>query len=194
MNLPDEIQELWQQDNSPKENSVMWMQLIQEKRKGFDELVRAENRAEYMVALVFGSLLPLLAVKAKFPLAQVGYGMLAATMIVVGIATKLSACQRLTKNDRSLRDHLEALIQSYDRRIRFMRNGKFLVSLPLSAGLIAVVLGIPGYASRAGAWALLSILLAAFWGGQWSSYRKVRTSILKKREEAECLLRELPAD
>ena len=40
----------------------------------------------------------------------------------------------------------------------------------------------------------LSILLAAFWGGQWSSYRKVRTSILKKREEAECLLRELPAD
>ncbi len=192
MNLPDDIQELWQQDNSQKENPAMWMQLIQEKRRGFDELVRAENQAEYLLALIFGSLLPLLAVKAKFPWAQVGFGLLAAAMVVLAIATRI--CQRLQprQNDDSLREHLEALMESYDRRIRFMRNGKFLVNLALSAGLIAVVLGIPGYESSPGAWSFVAIVLTAIWSAQWYSYVRARASIWKKREEAERLLRELP--
>jgi hypothetical protein len=198
MNLPDDIQELWQQDNSQdnskKENSTMWMQLIQEKRRGFNELVRAENQAEYLLALIFGSLLPLLAVRAKFPWAQVGFGLLAAAMVVLAIVTSISARQRPRQNDHSLRDHLEALIESYDRRIRFMRNGRFLVSLPLSAGLVAVVLGNPGYGSSVGAWSFLVSVLAAFWGGQWQLYLRARASIWKKREEAERLLRELPRD
>jgi hypothetical protein len=194
MNLPDDVQELWQQDNSKKESPAMWMQLIQEKRRGFNELVRAENQAEYMLALIFGSLLPLLAVKAKFPWAQVGFGLLAAAMVVLAIATWVSSRQRPPQNDHSLRDHLEALMESYDRRIRFMRNGRFLIGLPLSAGLIAVVLGIPGYGSSVGAWCFLVSLLAAFWGGQWQLYLRARASIRKKREEAERLLLELPRD
>ena len=194
MNLPDDIQELWQQDNSQKENHAMWMQLIQEKRRGFNELVRAENQAEYLLALVFGSLLPLLAVKAKFPWAQVGFGLLAAAMVVLAIATKVCDRQRPRQNDDSLREHLEALTESYDRRIRFMRNGRFLVSLPLSAGLVAMILGTPGYGSSVGAWCFVVSLLAAFWGAQWQLYMRARASILKKREEAERLLRELPRD
>jgi hypothetical protein len=110
--------------------------------------VRAENQAEYLLALVFGSLLPLLAVKAKFPWAQVGFGLLAAAMVVLAVVTWVSARQRPRQNDDSLREHLEALTDSYDRRIRFMRNGRFLVSLPLSAGLVAMILGTPGYGSR----------------------------------------------
>jgi hypothetical protein len=194
MNLPDDIQELWQQDNSKKENSTMWMQLIQEKRRGFNELVRAENQADYLLALIFGSLLPLLAVKAKFPWAQVGFGLLAATMVVLAIVTRVCCRQRPGQNDRSLRDHLEALMESYDRRIRFIRNGRFLVSLPLSAGLIAVVLGIPGYGSSVGAWCFVASLLVAFWSAQWQLYIRARASIGKKRQEAESLLRELPRD
>jgi hypothetical protein len=194
MNLPDDIQELWQQDNSQRENHKMWMQLIREKRRGFNELMRAENQAEYLVALVFGSLLPLLAVKAKFPWAQVGFGLLAAAMVVLAVATCLSARQRPRQNDDSLREHLEALMDSYDRRIRFMRNGRFLVSIPLSAGLIAVILGIPGYGSSVGAWCFVVSLLAAFWSAQWQLYMRARASILKKHEEAERLLRELPRD
>jgi hypothetical protein len=170
MNLPDDIQELWQQDNSPKENHTMWMQLIQEKRKGFDELVRAENQADYLLTLVFGSLLPLLAVKAKFPWAQVGFGLLAVAMVVLAVATSFCRRRQPLQNDDSLRDHLEALTGSYNRRVRLMRNGKFLVNLPLSAGLIAVVVGIPGYGSSI-ARSSVVILLAAFWGVQWQRMR-----------------------
>ena len=172
----------------------MWMQLIQEKRRGFNELVRAENQAEYLLALVFGSLLPLLAVKAKFPWAQVGFGLLVAAMVVLAVVTWVSARQRPRQNDDSLREHLEALTDSYDRRIRFMRNGRFLVSLPLSAGLVAMILGTPGYGSSVGAWCFVVSLLAAFWSAQWQLYMRARASILKKREEAERLLRELPRD
>ena len=125
MNLPDDMQELWQQDNSKQENNTMWMQLIQEKRRGFAELVRAANHAEFLVALIFGSLLPLLAVKARSPWAQAGFVLLAATMVVLAVATRISERQRPQQHDRSLRDHLELLIDSYDRRIRFMRQGKF---------------------------------------------------------------------
>jgi hypothetical protein len=93
----------------------------------------AGGKSGYLLTLIFGSLLPLLAVKATFPWAQIGLGLLAAAMVVLTIAT--SVCQRRQprQNDDSLRDHLEALTGSYDRRIRFMRNSKFLVSLPLSA-------------------------------------------------------------
>jgi hypothetical protein len=194
MSLPDDLQKLWQQDELQKEHSTMWMALIQEKRRGFDEFVRAANQAEYLVALIFGSLLPLLAVKARFPWAQVGFGLLAATMVILAIATRVSERQRPRQHDRSLRDHLQALIDSYDRRIRFMRQGKFWVSIPLSAGLLAVIMGTPGYRSSGGAWLGTLVLLAAFWGGQGLSYRQARASIWKKREEAQSLLQQLPRD
>jgi hypothetical protein len=191
--MNDEMQELWQQDNSPKENHKMWMQLIQEKRTGFDDLVRAGNQAEYVVALIFGPLLAMLAWRAKFPWVQAGFGLLAATFIVLAIATWAAHRPHPRQNDRSLREHLEALIATYDRRIGFLGSGKFWVSLPLSAGLTAVILGIPHYFSSMGAWSFVCVLLAAFWGAQWISYQRGRELILQKREDAERLLQGLLA-
>jgi hypothetical protein len=150
----------------------------------FNELVQPENQAEYLLVLVFGSLLFLLAMKAKPPWTQVGFGLLAVAIVVLVVAARVSARQRPGQN----------LMESCDRRIRLMRNGRFLFSLPLSAGLIAVVLGNPGYGSSVGGWSFLVSLLAAFWGGQWQLYLQARASMWKKREEAERLLRELPRD
>jgi hypothetical protein len=56
MNSSDDVQRLWQQDDSRMEDPAMWMRLIQEKRTGFDELVRVENQAWYLVALSIGPL------------------------------------------------------------------------------------------------------------------------------------------
>jgi hypothetical protein len=64
----------------------------------------------------------------------------------------------------------------------------------LSGGLLAVILGIPGYVSSVGAWIFAGVVLAAFWGAQWQLYVRARASIWKKREEAERLSRELPRD
>jgi len=195
MNTPDDLQKLWQQDNSGKENHTMWMQLIQEKRTGFEELVRAANQAEYLVALTLGPLLALLAWKAKFPWVQAGFGLLAATLVMLALVLAVASGatqRRQPPNDHSLRDHLQALIDCYDQRIRNMWSGRFWVSLPFSAGLVAVIMGRPGFVTRIDAWSVVCILLAGFWGGQRLSCQRARASILKKREDAARLLRELP--
>ena len=64
--MPDELQQLLHEDNSTKENNAMWLQLIQEKRRGFDALVRAEGQAEYVVSLIFMPLCTVMAWQAKF--------------------------------------------------------------------------------------------------------------------------------
>jgi hypothetical protein len=196
MNTPDDLQKLWQQDNPKKENHNMWMHLIEEKRTGFHELVRAANQAEYLVALSLGPILALLAWKAKYPLVQAGFGLLAATLamlaVVLAISTRAAQRRRPEQNDHSVRDHLQALIDSYDQRIRAMWSGRFWVSLPFSAGLVAVIMGKPGFVTRLDAWIVVCVLLAGFWGGQRLSCQRARALLSKKREDAARLLRELP--
>ena len=89
MNEKDAIQELWQshEPENEKEKTAMWMQLVKEKRSGFDALVQARNQSEYMVTLLVGPVLALLAGKAKFPVVQLGYGLLSATMPAFAAAT-----------------------------------------------------------------------------------------------------------
>jgi hypothetical protein len=194
MSLPDDMQTLWQQDNSEKENHAMWMQLVHEKRTGFDDLVQSENGGEYLGAIVMTPLLAFVAWKAKFPWVRVGYGVLAATFLVLAIVTWITQRPPSQRNDRSLLDHLKALLDSYDRRLRFLRNGKIWVTVSLSVGLLAVIMGIPRAATNAAAWGFVCVLLCALWGAQRWSLQRATRSILGKSEEAARLLRALPRD
>lgn len=191
MNEVDNLRNLWQKDNSPKENRMIWKHLIEEKRSSFEEQIRAGNGAEYMVAITLSPLLGLLAWKAKFPLVQMGYGLLSLTFLALALATWLTHRQWPHTSDHSLRDHLTLLIACYDRRIRFLRNGKALVSLPMCGGVLAVVMGIPNQTTGVSALILASILLLAFLAGQWWSYRDAKLAILKKRGDAAGLLTQL---
>jgi hypothetical protein len=191
MNEEDSLRNLWQKDNSPKENRMIWKHLIEEKRSRFEEQIRAGNGAEYMVAITLSPLLGLLAWKAKFPLVQMGYGLLSLTLLAMALATWLTHRQWPQTSDHSLRDHLTLLIACYDRRIRFLRNGKALVSLPMCGGVLAVVMGIPNQTTGLAALILTSILLLAFLAGQWWSYRDAKLAILKKRGDAAGLLTQL---
>ena len=170
----------------------MLMQLVQEKRSGFDALVRAGNQAEYLVAMILAPLLGFLAWKSRFPLTQAGFGLLAASLVMLAIATRLMQRMLPMQNDHSLRDHLEALIQSYDLRIRFLRNGKIWVTVPMCAGIAAVILGTPASSTSALAWIITIAILVAFSVAQWKSFGREKASIQKKREEAVGLLQQLP--
>jgi len=191
MNTQNELQRLWQDDAFRKENNAMWIHLVREKRSHFYQIMQAANQAEYLVALIFGPLLLLLGGMAKFPWVQAGYRLLAVTLIILALATWLTQRLRPRDNEHSLRDHIEALIRSYDQRVRFVRAGKVWVSLLMCAGVIAVIMGIPGYLSSAGAWSFTGLVLASFVGAQCVSYFRAKTAILKEREDAVRLLAEL---
>jgi hypothetical protein len=192
--MPDELQQLWQQDNSTKENNAMWLQLIQEKRRGFDALVRAEGQAEYVVSLIFMPLCGILAWKAKFPLTQAGYALLAATFF--GLATSMWITGRPPREpaDKSLREHLRALLNTYDRYLRLSRSARLWVTAGLVLGCLAVVFGIPGSRISTAAQGLTCIVLAGVCWIQWRAYSCAATRVLAKRGEAARLLGSLPAE
>jgi len=189
----DDMQSLWQQQNDiEKEKTTMWMQLIEEKRTGFDRLVRAANQSEYMGALILSPILAVLAWKAKYPLAQASYGLWSAAWAILAFVTWLAHRERPERSvDGSLREHLQALMKSYDRRIRFLRGAKLGVSIPISAGLGMLCLGIPGVAGNVGVWIFVCLLIGAFLTAQRVSYVRAKWEILEKRHDAERLLREL---
>jgi hypothetical protein len=194
MNSSDDVQRLWQQDDSRMEDHSMWMRLVQEKRTGFDELVRAENQAWYLVALSIGPLVTWATWKARYPWVHVGYGLMAATIALGTIGTWIAQRKGLAENDRSLREHLEALIDSYDQRIRYLRNGSLWASPMLFGGVLAVIMGIPGNLRNTVAWVFAGFLLAGIVGGQWLIYKRARAPICRKRLEAVHLLQELTGE
>jgi len=136
-------------------------------------------------------LLALLAWKAKFRGAgrlRVVGGDAGDVALVLAVASGATQ-RRQPPNDHSLRDHLQALIDSTTAHPQYVER-QVLVSLPFSAGLVAVIMG-SRLRDQDRRWSVVCILLAGFWGGQ----RLVPTrqaSILKKREDAARLLRELP--
>ena len=55
-------------------------------------------------------------------------------------------------------------------------------------------MGVPGSLTSARMWVVTSILLLALWGGCRLSYVCSRAKILKKREQAARVLREIPEE
>ena len=192
MIMPDELQQLWQQDDSPKENDMIWMELIQEKRRGFEALMRVERQMEYLITLVFVPLLGVMAWKSKFPVTQVGYGVLAATLL--GLATSLwhTGRNRPQPADRTLRAHLDALIHTYSRYLRFSRIAKVWNAAGLVLGYLAVVFGVPASGLNFIGRAAACVVLAGLCGLLWRAYARSEACLLSKRGEAARLLKSLP--
>jgi len=190
---PDDLQKLWQDDGAEREDPTMWKQLIQEKRTGWDELVRAEDQAWYLVALCFIPLTAWAAWKAKYLWVHVGYGLMVATFVLATIATWIASRQQSQEHDSNLREHLEALLESYDRRSRLIRRGGQWVMATLTMGLAAIFLGMPGSVSNPRSWVITILVVAAANAVQWLSCKHSTEKILRKREEAARLLKSLLA-
>lgn len=191
MSAPDDLQKLWREQNRTGEDPAMWKALFEEKRMGWNEVVRAEDQAFYLVALCFVPLTAWAAWKARYPWVHVGYGLMAATLVVSTIGTWIGGRDSTPPSDRNLREHLEALLASYQTRSRLIRRGGALVMAALTAGLAAVVLGIPGNAANPLAWLIAAIAVAGANLLQWLSYKRWAARISRKRAETERLLESL---
>lgn len=194
MSEPDELQRLWQNDGAKPEDFTMLRQLIEEKSTGWDELVRAEDQAWYLIALCFLPLTAWAAWKARYPWVHVGYGLMAATFAFSTIAMWIAGRKKPQEHNRSLREHLERLLESYDRRSRFIRGGAWLAMGGLTAGLFAVVMGIPGSTSNPWAWIVTVLFVAGVNVAQWLLARHSAGKISCKRDEAARLLQKLLAN
>jgi len=169
----------------------MWKALIQEKRAGWDELVSAEDQTWYLVALLVLPLTVWAAWKAKYPWVHVGYGLMAATVVFYTIATWIEGRLRPRERDRSLREHLQALMESYDRRSRFIQRISWWAIGGLTAGVAVVVLGIPGHASSLPSWIFAILMAAGIIAAQWVVFKQADAKISRKRDDAARLLASL---
>lgn len=193
MNAPDDLQKLWQGEGLKEEDPRMWKALIQEKRTAWDELVTAADQTWYLLALCFIPLTVWAAWKAKYPWVHVGYGLMAATLVLYTLATWMASRRRPQQGDRNLREHLEALMESYDRRSRFIRrNDRWAVGGAI-VGTAAVVLGIPGHASSTKSWMFALLLVAGAIAAERVANKRAVEKISRKREEAAQLLKRLLA-
>jgi hypothetical protein len=189
----DDLQNLWQQDDGKREDAPMWRELIQEKRSGWRELVKTEDQAWYLMAACLSLLTGWAAWKARYFWVQVGYGLMVAGVVLSAILTWISSRQLSAADDRSLREDLESLIESYDRRKRFLWSSGWAVMLVLSAGMVFIALGIPGNASEINAWVVATLLVAGGNVGQWIYFKQTAAKISRKRAEAAQLLQALLA-
>jgi hypothetical protein len=193
MSASDDLQKLWQNEKARPEDARMWRDLIQEKRSGWDELVRTEDQGWYLTAVCLGLAAAWAAWKAKYPWVHVGYGVMAATIVLSAVVTWIAGRRRREEHNRNLREHLEALIGDYDRRRRFLTRWGWPAMVALCAGMAGVILGIPGNAGNPGAWAITVLLAAGAVAGQALYGRHNTRKISRKRDEAARLLESLLA-
>lgn len=189
----DDLQKLWQNDGAEREDSIMWRQLLQEKRSGWDELVRTEDQTWYLIALCFIPLTAWAAWKAKYPWVHVGYGVMATTFVLATVGTWIAGREQSQQNESNLREHLEALLESYDRRSKLIRRGGQWVMVGLTVGLAAVFLGIPGSISNPRSWIITILSVVGANAAMWLSGRQSAAKIFLKRDEAARLLKSLLA-
>lgn len=191
MSTPDDLQKLWQGEDAKLEDHTIWRALIQEKRRGWDELVRAEDQAWYLAALCFVPLTAWAAWKAKYTWVHVGYGLMAVTLVFATIATWIEGRQRPQEHNSNLRDYLQALLASYERRSILLRRGGRWAMGGLTAGLAAIFLGMPGGTRSWRSWIITTLLVAGANAAWWLSCKQTVAKISQKRDEATRLLQSL---
>ena len=190
MSEQDDLQKLWQ-DEMKREGSTMWKELIKEKQTAWNELVRAEDQTWYLIALAFVPLTALAAWKAKYPWVHIGYALMAATIAISALATWILGNRHRREHDRNLREHLQALIESYDARSRFTQRLGWCAMGGLTLGVSAVLLGIPGNVSSLTAWIITLLAVAGANVAQWLLCKQAVGKIYRKRAEAGRLLEAL---
>lgn len=190
MSEQDDLQRLWQ-DGVESEGSTMWKELIKEKQTAWNELVKAEDQTWYLIALAFIPLTTLAAWKAKYPWVHVGYSLMAATIAISTVATWIAGHRHRQEQDHNLREHLQALIESYDGRSRFTQRLGWCAMGGLTLGVSAVLLGIPGNINSLTAWIVTLLAVAGANVAQWLLCKQAVAKIYRKRDEAGKLLETL---
>jgi hypothetical protein len=190
----DELQAVWRQNLAGKEDLAMMIRLVQEKGKSFQDVVREQNRGEYLLALALGPLTALAAWKANTAIFQIGYLLLTVTLIAGCTVTWLYHRKERSLADAgsSVREYHRQLLDVYDRRIRFLKSVKFWYAIPLLSGASMVLF--PLWTRNGNLWVLWMpvTLMVLVWVGMWhfNDVRRVG-QVRRKRHEVEELLAQI---
>jgi len=124
----DELQRIWQEDrgNAAEQETSMIVQLVREKHRSFQDLVRAESSTAYVLSLSFAPLTGLAAWKAH-PWLPFGLGYLIMTAALVAAAIAVWLNQRAIARpiDLSVRQYHQQLLRLYEKRIRFFASSQY---------------------------------------------------------------------
>jgi hypothetical protein len=190
----DELQTVWRQNPAGKEDLAMTIRLVQEKGRSFQDVVREQNRGEYLLALALGPLTALAAWKANAAIFQIGYLILTVTVVAGCVVTWLYHRKErsLADTGASVREFHRQLLEVYDRRVRFLKSVKFWYAIPLLSGASMVLF--PLWTRSGGPWALWMpvtlMVLVWVWMWRFNDVRRVG-QVRRKRLEVEELLAQI---
>ncbi|MCW5979170.1 MAG: hypothetical protein KIT09_13930 [Bryobacteraceae bacterium] len=187
-NRPDELQKVWQEDPTDSKGAdvPMTIQLLREKHRSLRDLIWGQDLAEYVLALAFAPLTALAAWTAKASIVQAGYVimtlMLLASTAIIWISER--GIRRYPHLDVSALEFHRRLIESYERRIRFLKSVKFWYAIPLFFGASLVLLPILRHALP-GPWGIVTLygLLLIAWLGVWHMNDVRRVGELRRRRD-----------
>ena len=110
-------------------------------------------------------------------------------MLAGALAIWLTHRERPETTELSLREHLRALLDDYEKRMRLRKTAGFWITCGISAGVAAVIGGSPG---RPGPnWLLAIATLAFFWTAQIVKGKREMKKLRAKRDDAALLLSSL---
>ncbi len=190
----DELQAVWRQNLAEKEDLAMTIRLVQEKGRSFQDVVREQNRAGYLLALALGPLTALAAWKANAAIFQIGYLVLTLTLLVGCTVTWLYHRKErsLADTGASVREYHRQLLEAYDRRICFLKSVKFWYAIPLLTGASMVLF--PIWTRSGNPWDLWMpvTLMVLVWVWMWHFNDVQRVGqVRRKRLEVEELLAQI---
>jgi Flp pilus assembly protein TadB len=139
--MPDDLQKFWQEENDPiqKEDVPKIMQLVQEKRQSYFELVDREVYRHYKRAILTGISSAYIASRVTLLPARIGWILIA--MFCFGFALQAWRARRRkveATQEQDVRGYCNELIGLYDVRIRDVERARWIV-FPVAILMVGLV-------------------------------------------------------
>ncbi len=166
---PDELQNIWLQNDAVSkmaDNSTM-MKLLREKHRSFHDFVHGDDYTGYIVVGIYTPITAIAAWMAQSNLQmKIGFILLTVMFIAAAIVTWITnrKTQILCGIDLSIRDYHRELQQLFERRIRFVKGGKYWFAIPYSFGIFLVFTPVTGLFCKK-PWDILLVIgiVVLFW-------------------------------
>jgi membrane protein implicated in regulation of membrane protease activity len=187
---PDDLQQLWQQDNEPihKENIPMIMRLVQEKRRSYFELIDTELYRHYKEAVLVAIASAYLALNAPLLPARIGWSFIAVFCIAFAIhARRARRRKNQATHEQDARAYCNELVGLYERRIRDVQAARWFA---FPAAVLMVTLVVWPYLGPWGS-LFLAVAMTLLWFLLGQRSAETARDLQRRQDEVVGLLKEM---